>query len=129
MESVLSLDYGRWLNSSEDPGSLAKEIMNENYQFENIRHLHHLLFLHKCSQSFFLSLHQGLLNQGQDHHFLRMGCPVSIHTKIFTLSCQPLNEEEFFEVQDKRSPFQLGWIHVMLPEAIAIVMAPTGTSR
>ncbi|XP_041025792.1 AMSH-like ubiquitin thioesterase 3 [Juglans microcarpa x Juglans regia] len=64
-------------------------------------------------------------------------------------SCQTLNEEEIFEVQDKLSLFQLGWIHthpsqtcfmssvdlhthysyqVMLPEAIAIVMAPTDTS-
>ncbi|KAI5650889.1 hypothetical protein M9H77_36894 [Catharanthus roseus] len=64
-------------------------------------------------------------------------------------SCQTLNEEEIFEVQDKLSLFPLGWIHthpsqtcfmssvdlhthysyqVMLPEAIAIVMAPTDTS-
>ncbi|KAM7463129.1 hypothetical protein LguiA_031250 [Lonicera macranthoides] len=64
-------------------------------------------------------------------------------------SCQTLNEEEIFEIQDKSSLFQLGWIHthpsqtcfmssvdlhthysyqVMLPEAIAIVMAPTDTS-
>lgn len=60
-----------------------------------------------------------------------------------------MNEEEIFEVQDTRSLFSLGWIHthptqtcfmssvdlhthysyqVMLPEAIAIVMAPTDTS-
>ncbi|CAA0824134.1 AMSH-like ubiquitin thioesterase 3 [Striga hermonthica] len=64
-------------------------------------------------------------------------------------SCQTLNEEEIFYVQDSRSLFTLGWIHthptqtcfmssvdlhthysyqVMLPEAIAIVMAPTDTS-
>ncbi|KAL9139960.1 hypothetical protein ABFS82_14G005300 [Erythranthe guttata] len=64
-------------------------------------------------------------------------------------TCQTLNEEEIFEVQDKRSLFSLGWIHthptqtcfmssidlhthysyqVMLPEAVAIVMAPTDTS-
>ncbi|KAG2726956.1 hypothetical protein I3760_01G137500 [Carya illinoinensis] len=66
------------------------------------------------------------------------------------VQCQTLNEEELFEVQDKLSLFQLGWIHthpsqtcfmssvdlhthysyqIMLPEAIAIVMAPTDTSR
>lgn len=60
-------------------------------------------------------------------------------------SCQATNEEEIFEAQDKRSLFPLGWIHthptqscfmssidvhthysyqVMLPEAVAIVMAP-----
>ncbi|XP_039136825.1 AMSH-like ubiquitin thioesterase 3 [Dioscorea cayenensis subsp. rotundata] len=65
-------------------------------------------------------------------------------------SCQTTDEEEIFNVQDKRSLFPLGWIHthptqtcfmssidlhthysyqVMLPEAIAIVMAPTDTSR
>ncbi|XP_068662589.1 AMSH-like ubiquitin thioesterase 3 [Aristolochia californica] len=65
-------------------------------------------------------------------------------------SCQTTNEEEIFDVQDKLSLFPLGWIHthptqtcfmssidlhthysyqVMLPEAIAIVMAPTDTSR
>ncbi|KAL2921207.1 AMSH-like ubiquitin thioesterase 3 [Bienertia sinuspersici] len=64
-------------------------------------------------------------------------------------SCQTLNEEEIFEVQDSRSLFPLGWIHthptqtcfmssvdlhthysyqIMLPEAIAIVMAPTDSS-
>ncbi|KAF7837754.1 AMSH-like ubiquitin thioesterase 3 [Senna tora] len=63
-------------------------------------------------------------------------------------SCQTLNEEEIFEVQDSLSLFPLGWIHthpsqtcfmssvdlhthysyqIMLPEAIAIVMAPTDT--
>ncbi|CAH9055080.1 unnamed protein product [Cuscuta europaea] len=66
-----------------------------------------------------------------------------------TDTCQTLNEEEIFEVQDKRSLFPLGWIHthpsqtcfmssvdlhthysyqIMLPEAIAIVMAPTDES-
>ncbi|XP_002989585.2 AMSH-like ubiquitin thioesterase 2 [Selaginella moellendorffii] len=65
-------------------------------------------------------------------------------------SCQTVNEEELFEVQDKRNLFQLGWIHthptqtcfmssidlhthysyqVMLQEAIAIVMAPTDEER
>lgn len=65
-------------------------------------------------------------------------------------SCQTTNEEEIFEVQDKQSLFPLGWIHthptqscfmssidvhthysyqIMLPEAIAIVMAPRDGSR
>ncbi|KAK4775787.1 hypothetical protein SAY87_023748 [Trapa incisa] len=64
-------------------------------------------------------------------------------------SCQTSNEEEIFEVQDRLSLFPLGWIHthpsqtcfmssvdlhthysyqIMLPEAIAIVMAPTDES-
>ncbi|ESQ30644.1 hypothetical protein EUTSA_v10011406mg [Eutrema salsugineum] len=65
-------------------------------------------------------------------------------------SCQATNEEEIFEVQDKQSLFPLGWIHthptqscfmssidvhthysyqIMLPEAVAIVMAPQDSSR
>ncbi|XWS48289.1 hypothetical protein CRYUN_Cryun13aG0062400 [Craigia yunnanensis] len=65
-------------------------------------------------------------------------------------SCQTTNEEEIFEVQDKKSLFPLGWIHthptqscfmssidlhthysyqIMLPEAVAIVMAPRDASR
>ncbi|KAJ6813213.1 AMSH-like ubiquitin thioesterase 1 isoform X1 [Iris pallida] len=65
-------------------------------------------------------------------------------------SCQTTNEEEIFEYQDKHSLFPLGWIHthptqscfmssidvhthysyqIMLPEAIAIVMAPRDSSR
>ncbi|KAJ4843297.1 AMSH-like ubiquitin thioesterase 1 [Turnera subulata] len=65
-------------------------------------------------------------------------------------TCHTTNEEEIFEVQDKRSLFPLGWIHthptqscfmssvdvhthysyqIMLPESVAIVMAPKDTSR
>ncbi|EOY21054.1 Associated molecule with the SH3 domain of STAM 1 isoform 2, partial [Theobroma cacao] len=65
-------------------------------------------------------------------------------------SCQTTNEEEIFEVQDKKSLFPLGWIHthptqscfmssidlhthysyqIMLPESVAIVMAPRDTAR
>lgn len=64
-------------------------------------------------------------------------------------TCSTLNEEEIFEVQDRLSLFPLGWIHthptqscfmssvdlhthysyqIMLPEAVAIVMAPTDSS-
>ncbi|KAL9238948.1 hypothetical protein vseg_013313 [Gypsophila vaccaria] len=65
-------------------------------------------------------------------------------------SCQATNEEEIFDAQDKRSLFPLGWIHthptqscfmssidvhthysyqVMLPEAVAIVMAPKDRTK
>ncbi|XP_065637642.1 AMSH-like ubiquitin thioesterase 1 isoform X3 [Quercus suber] len=65
-------------------------------------------------------------------------------------SCQTTNEEEIFEVQDKQSLFPLGWIHthptqscfmssidlhthysyqIMLPESVAIVMAPKDGSK
>ncbi|PIA61989.1 hypothetical protein AQUCO_00200168v1 [Aquilegia coerulea] len=65
-------------------------------------------------------------------------------------SCQALNEEEIYAVQSEHSLFPLGWIHthpsqscfmssidlhtqycyqLMLPEAVAIVMAPTDSTR
>ncbi|KAF7124078.1 hypothetical protein RHSIM_Rhsim12G0046300 [Rhododendron simsii] len=65
-------------------------------------------------------------------------------------SCQALYEEEIFSIQHEQALFPVGWIHthpsqscfmssvdlhtqfsyqVMVPEAIAIVMAPTDTTR
>jgi len=65
-------------------------------------------------------------------------------------SCQAINEEEVFAIQNEHSLYPVGWIHThpsqscfmssvdlhtqysyqaMLPEAFAIVMAPTDTSR
>ncbi|KAM6562206.1 hypothetical protein CsatB_022204 [Cannabis sativa] len=65
-------------------------------------------------------------------------------------SCQASNEEEVFTIQNEHSLFPVGWIHthptqscfmssvdlhthysyqVMVPEAFAIVMAPTDSSR
>ncbi|XP_021895840.1 AMSH-like ubiquitin thioesterase 2 isoform X2 [Carica papaya] len=65
-------------------------------------------------------------------------------------SCQAVNEEEVFAIQSERSLFPVGWIHthpsqgcfmssvdlhthysyqVMVPEAFAIVLAPTDKSR
>ncbi|XP_040374121.1 AMSH-like ubiquitin thioesterase 2 isoform X4 [Rosa chinensis] len=43
-------------------------------------------------------------------------------------SCQATNDEEVFAIQNEQSLFPVGWIHVMVPEAFAIVMAPTDTS-
>ncbi|OMO78234.1 JAB1/Mov34/MPN/PAD-1 [Corchorus capsularis] len=65
-------------------------------------------------------------------------------------SCQAINEEEIFSIQNDRSLYPVGWIHthpsqscfmssidlhtqysyqVMVPEAFAIVVAPTDNSR
>lgn len=65
-------------------------------------------------------------------------------------SCQAVHEEEIFAIQNEESLFPVGWIHthpsqscfmssvdlhtqysyqVMVPEAVAIVMAPTDTSK
>ncbi|XP_074296023.1 AMSH-like ubiquitin thioesterase 2 [Silene latifolia] len=65
-------------------------------------------------------------------------------------SCQALKEEEIFNIQNERSLFPVGWIHthpsqtcfmssidlhtqypyqVMVPEAVAVVVAPTDKTR
>ncbi|XP_020979058.1 AMSH-like ubiquitin thioesterase 2 isoform X2 [Arachis ipaensis] len=44
-------------------------------------------------------------------------------------SCQATNEEEVFKILNERSLYPVGWIHMMIPEAFAIVLAPTDTSR
>ncbi|XP_022961776.1 AMSH-like ubiquitin thioesterase 2 isoform X3 [Cucurbita moschata] len=44
-------------------------------------------------------------------------------------SCQAINEEEVYAIHSERSLCPVGWIHVMVPEAFAIVVAPTDASR
>lgn len=199
MESVLSLDDGRWPHRAEEPGiQLQSEPMNNSFSL-NIRqpspppvlaqvHPEH----HHISPSRVADPRpgpakslEGMTGSGsyQDLHipvkmmedFLRLArentrknletCGVlagSLKNRVFHItaliipkqestsdSCQTLNEEEIFDVQDKRSLFPLGWIHthptqtcfmssvdlhthysyqIMLPEAVAIVMAPTDES-
>ncbi|GAN08846.1 endosome-associated ubiquitin isopeptidase [Mucor ambiguus] len=40
-------------------------------------------------------------------------------------TCTTENEEDLFDIQDKHDLLTFGWIHLMLPEAIAIVCAPS----
>ncbi|CAN6483691.1 unnamed protein product [Victoria cruziana] len=77
-------------------------------------------------------------------------CLIIPKQKSTSDSCQTENEEEIYSIQDQQSLFPLGWIHThpsqscfmssidlhthysyqtMLPEAIAIVLAPTDSSR
>ncbi|KAJ0442602.1 putative ubiquitinyl hydrolase 1 [Helianthus annuus] len=196
MDSVLSLDDGRWSRLTED------QFDDDLFLSGNIRQPSPLPCLRDCSRNILTYLHHKLLIQDRDPptHF-KMIHLLLIHTTIYisfmpvkmmqdflrvahentkrnletcgvlagslknrnfqitTLiipkqestsdSCQTLNEEDIFEVQDKRSLFPLGWIHthpsqscfmssvdlhthysyqIMLPEAIAIVMAPTDES-
>ncbi|XP_078168382.1 AMSH-like ubiquitin thioesterase 2 isoform X3 [Carex rostrata] len=44
-------------------------------------------------------------------------------------SCQASNEEEIHATLAELSLIPVGWIHVMLPEAVAIVIAPTDQTR
>ncbi|KAH6769619.1 hypothetical protein C2S52_014422 [Perilla frutescens var. hirtella] len=197
MESVLSLDDGRWLG--EESGLLQGNVESNDFQLSNIRQPSPPPVLAQVmperrpiSPSRVADPRPGppklsqdglpTSNAYQDLHipvkimedFLRLArentaknletCGVlagSLKNRVFHIttliipkqestsdSCQTLNEEEIFEVQDTRSLFPLGWIHthptqtcfmssvdlhthysyqVMLPEAIAIVMAPTDT--
>ncbi|XP_078168383.1 AMSH-like ubiquitin thioesterase 2 isoform X4 [Carex rostrata] len=43
--------------------------------------------------------------------------------------CQASNEEEIHATLAELSLIPVGWIHVMLPEAVAIVIAPTDQTR
>ncbi|KAK4433882.1 AMSH-like ubiquitin thioesterase 3 [Sesamum alatum] len=201
MDSVLSLDDGRWLHPAEESGLPPKnELENNDIHWGNIRQpmpppvlvqVHpELLSICPSRVSHPMPGSSKFSKDGlsssicyQDLHipvkmmedFLRLAqknttknletCGIlagSLRDRVFHIttliipkqestsdSCQTLNEEEIFEVQDTRSLFSLGWIHthptqtcfmssvdlhthysyqVMLPESIAIVMAPTDTS-
>uniref|UniRef100_A0A0D9V1A8 MPN domain-containing protein n=1 Tax=Leersia perrieri TaxID=77586 RepID=A0A0D9V1A8_9ORYZ len=173
MQTVLSLDDGRWSLPIEEPTSVSSGFEQEFSQL-NIRqpcpppvmaqvHPQH----REVSTSTFADLGPGLATSNT-------GCYQNLHVPVTLMECflrvaeantannletcgilagtlcQATNEEEIFEVQDKGSLFTLGWIHthptqtcflssidlhnhysyqVMLPEAIAIVMAPTDTTR
>ncbi|KAF5738755.1 hypothetical protein HS088_TW13G01656 [Tripterygium wilfordii] len=197
MESVLSLDDGRWSHPADDLSSLLiNEAREDPFQFVSIKQpspppvLAQVQDLTPIPPSRVADPRPGPVkpcsdgspspNSYQDLHvsvnmmedFLRLArantmknletCGVlagSLQNRVFQIttliipkqestsdSCQTLNEEEIFEVQDRLSLFPLGWIHthpsqtcfmssvdlhthysyqIMLPEAIAIVMAPT----
>ncbi|PRP78067.1 hypothetical protein PROFUN_14041 [Planoprotostelium fungivorum] len=44
-------------------------------------------------------------------------------------TCAMLNEEDVFEYMDKHDLLTVGWIHSLLREAIAVVMAPTDSVK
>ncbi|XP_042516024.1 AMSH-like ubiquitin thioesterase 3 [Macadamia integrifolia] len=202
MESVLSLDDGRWLQPAEESCSLPNaEKREDSFELNNIWQPSPPPVLAQVQQEFLpippskvadprpgpaKSSLEGMSDSSSYKHlhipvkmmedFLRLAqantaknletCGVlagSLKNRVFHIttliipkqestsdSCQTMNEEEIFDVQDKLSLFPLGWIHthpsqtcfmssvdlhthysyqVMLPEAIAIVMAPTDTTR
>ncbi|XAR57024.1 Proteasome endopeptidase complex [Bertholletia excelsa] len=201
MESLLSLDDGRWSHPADEScASLNNEASNGPLTLGNIRQPSPPPVLAQVQPGYMpispsrvadprpgpaKPFHEDMpdSNSYQDLHipvkmmedFLRLAqgntkknletCGVlagSLKNRVFHIttliipkqestsdSCQTLNEEEIFDVQDKLSLFPLGWIHthpsqtcfmssvdlhthysyqIMLPEAIAIVMAPTDTS-
>ncbi|XP_024922436.1 AMSH-like ubiquitin thioesterase 3 isoform X1 [Ziziphus jujuba] len=201
MDSVLSLDDGRWLHTAEDScPAFINEAREDIFQLSNIHQPSPPPVLARVQQdhapippSKVADPRPGPAKPSQDgmpssnayqhlhvpvkmmEDFLRLAqanteknletCGVlagSLKNRVFHIStliipkqestsdsCQTLNEEEIFEVQDSLSLFPLGWIHthpsqtcfmssvdlhthysyqIMLPEAVAIVMAPTDTS-
>ncbi|KAK1407912.1 hypothetical protein QVD17_39539 [Tagetes erecta] len=193
MESVLSLDDGRWTRLTEDqdddfflsgnirqpsPPPVLARLQPEHSHISPSRvadprpgpansfqddsptsnAYHHLHIPVKMMQDF-LRLARENTKRNLETCGVLAGSLKNRNFQITTLiipkqestsdSCQTLNEEDIFEVQDKRSLFPLGWIHthpsqtcfmssvdlhthysyqIMLPEAIAIVMAPTDES-
>ncbi|XP_077218256.1 AMSH-like ubiquitin thioesterase 3 [Tasmannia lanceolata] len=196
MESVLSLDDGRWLHPVEETRSQEAGVLINNIRQPSpppvLARVHQDMI--PISPSKVADPRPGPARPLQDgipgsntyqklhippkmmEDFLRLAqknthknletCGVlagSLKNRIFYIttliipkqestsdSCQTMNEEEIFDVQEKLSLFPLGWIHthptqscfmssvdlhthysyqVMLPEAIAIVMAPTDESR
>ncbi|KAK4338925.1 hypothetical protein RND71_040387 [Anisodus tanguticus] len=201
MESVLSLDDGRWLHPTEDSNfQFPEDVRSDIIPLSNLRQPSPPPVLAQLQQEFrpispskvadprpgpAKSIQDGPSSSNSYQHlhvpvrlmedFLRLArentaknletCGVlagSLENRVFHIttlivpkqestsdSCQTLNEEEIFEIQDKQSLFPLGWIHthpsqtcfmssvdlhthysyqIMLPEAIAIVMAPTDTA-
>ncbi|XP_031128652.1 AMSH-like ubiquitin thioesterase 3 [Ipomoea triloba] len=199
MESVLSLDDGRWSQPTEDASSFYDDVRNDNLSSNIIHQPSPPPVLAQVQQEYRpispsrvadprpgpVKPQDGMTGSNAYQHlhipvrmmedFLRLAkanttknletCGVlagSLKNRVFHIttliipkqestsdSCQTLNEEEIFEVQDKLSLFPLGWIHthpsqtcfmssvdlhthysyqIMLPEAIAIVMAPTDES-
>ncbi|KAK9161709.1 hypothetical protein Syun_008050 [Stephania yunnanensis] len=179
MESVLSLDDGRWSNTAENPCSYDRTRENP-VQLSNIWQPPPPPVLARVQQDLLpippskvadprpgpaTPSSQNPMSNSNPYQHLHI--PVKMMLDFLRLAekntknnletcgilagslCQTLNEEEIFDYQDKLSLFPLGWIHthpsqtcfmssvdlhthysyqVMLPEAIAIVMAPTDTS-
>ncbi|KAI3687156.1 hypothetical protein L1987_80847 [Smallanthus sonchifolius] len=194
LESVLSLDDGRWARLTEDhydedfflsgnirqpsPPPVLARLQPEHSQISPSRvadprpgpansfqddsptsnAYHHLHIPVKMLQDFLrLALENtkrnletcGVLAGSLKNRNFQITTLIIPKQESTSDSCQTLNEEDIFEVQDKRSLFPLGWIHthpsqtcfmssvdlhthysyqIMLPEAIAIVMAPTDES-
>ncbi|KAK1292083.1 AMSH-like ubiquitin thioesterase 3 [Acorus calamus] len=171
MESVLSLDDGRWLRPLEESCSLSAEAArDESFQLSLIRQpapppvLAQVQELPPISPSKVADPRPGparpldnALPDSKSYQKLHIKSRMFYVTTLVipkqeatSDSCQTMNEEEIFDAQDTRSLIPLGWIHthpsqtcfmssidlhthysyqIMLPEAIAIVMAPTDTSR
>ncbi|MFS7996733.1 putative proteasome endopeptidase complex [Helianthus anomalus] len=192
MDSVLSLDDGRWSRLTEDqfdddlflsgnirqpspppvlarlqpehshipPSQVADPRPGPANSFQDdsptSNTYHHLHIPVKMMQDFLRVAHENTKRNLETCGVLA-GSLKNRNFQITTLiipkqestSDSTLNEEDIFEVQDKRSLFPLGWIHthpsqscfmssvdlhthysyqIMLPEAIAIVMAPTDES-
>ncbi|KAH9766089.1 AMSH-like ubiquitin thioesterase 3 [Citrus sinensis] len=148
MESVLSLDDGRWLHPAEKScPPMVHEAREDPFQFP-VNMMQDFLRLAQANTEKNLET-CGVLAGSLKNRVFHITTLIIPKQESTSDSCQTLNEEEIFEVQDRLSLFPLGWIHthpsqtcfmssvdlhthysyqIMLPEAVAIVMAPTDTS-
>ncbi|KAK3008551.1 hypothetical protein RJ639_013396 [Escallonia herrerae] len=157
MESVLSLDDGRWLRPAEELGPLynnevsiirqpspppvlaqvqpeflpispsrvadprpgpAKSFQDGTSNSNSYQHLHIPV---KMMEDFLIFAREntaknletcGVLAGSLKNRVFHITTLIVPKQESTSDSCQTLNEEEIFEVQDKFSLFQLGWIHV-----------------
>ncbi|KAK3002124.1 hypothetical protein RJ639_022216 [Escallonia herrerae] len=156
MESVLSLDDGRWLRPAEELGPLynnevsiirqpspppvlakvlpeflpispsrvadprpgpAKSFQDGTSNSNSYQHLHLPV---KMMEDFLIFAREntaknletcGVLAGSLKNRVFHITTLIVPKQESTSDSCQTLNEEEIFEVQDKFSLFQLGWIH------------------
>ncbi|XP_075516580.1 uncharacterized protein LOC142551303 isoform X3 [Primulina tabacum] len=139
-----------------DPRHGTSELPQDGLHFANSYHDLHISvrlmedFLRLAVQNTAMNLETcGVLAGSLRNRVFQVTTLIIPKQESTSYSCQTLNEEEIFEVQDNNSLFSLGWIHthpsqtcfmssvdlhthfsyqVMLREAIAIVMAPTDKS-
>ncbi|XP_073053356.1 AMSH-like ubiquitin thioesterase 2 isoform X1 [Primulina eburnea] len=139
-----------------DPRHRTSELPQDGLHFANSYHDLHISvrlmedFLRLAVQNTAMNLETcGVLAGSLRNRVFQVTTLIIPKQESTSYSCQTLNEEEIFEVQDNNSLFSLGWIHthptqtcfmssvdlhthfsyqVMLREAIAIVMAPTDKS-
>lgn len=86
MESVLSLDDGRWSHPAEESSpAIRNEATEDPFRFVGIRQPSPPLFSLMCNRAFLLFLHPKLQTQDLDRPSLRMGCLAQIHINIYML--------------------------------------------
>ncbi|XP_028086852.1 AMSH-like ubiquitin thioesterase 3 isoform X2 [Camellia sinensis] len=107
MESLLSLDDGRQSLPADDScPPLNNEPVKMMDDFLRLARENTAKNLETC----------GVLAGSLKNRVFHITTPIVPKQESTLDSCQTLNEEEIFEVQDKYSLFPLGWIHCFFAE-------------